>query len=124
MSKSSDFDKRINRYIIDRIECNDTDKEKIEFLERIFISDYGWAIRKIGRQKAVEEWLKGLPSILSIPFYNSDRLLLAFSFGRLNVGATEAQENKFINQYWTMISAKIVQLFNNPDKDYKLKGDL
>ena len=46
-----------------------TQKEKRTFLRETFESEYGWSIERLGRNAACQEWLRGLPSSISFPFY-------------------------------------------------------
>jgi hypothetical protein len=103
-------------YILDNIETEGYDvkatthKEKLEFLARTFRSEAGWNVQRIGLQKALEEWLMGLPSSLHIAFSNYDIINLAKEWGSLSQNATEKQEDKIINNYWRFMAANILKL--------------
>jgi len=133
MSKSSELDQTVKRYIIDGIAWDGYDGlpepkdigEKIQFLKDCFNSEYGWAIPRMGEQKAIHEWLQGLPSAVHIAFYNSDILKLAILWGSLPENATEKQEDKILDNYWNFMANKIGQLFHGyhvpkdvPEKQY------
>lgn len=46
--------------------------DKINKLYEVFKSEYGFMIERVGKYNAFKEWLQGLPSVLTIPFYNYD----------------------------------------------------
>lgn len=98
---TSDYDVNIN-----------TIEDKIRFVEKTFLSEYGYSVTKLGKQKAIQEWLMGLPSILTLPFYNVDILNLAKQWGALKNNATERAEDKILSNYWKLMASQLLQLFN------------
>jgi hypothetical protein len=88
-----------------------TDIDKIKFLKKTFLDEYGWAVGRMGLQSAVESWLRGLPSSLTLPFYNDEILEVAKQWGSLPINATEKQEDKILNNYWKLMAANVVKLF-------------
>lgn len=118
MSKSSELDKVVKRYIISQIDADgyddnpETVDEKIKFLHNIFLAEYGWCVDRIGPQDALREWFMGLPSSCHIEFMNHNILQLAIRWGSLPENATEKQENKILDNYWNFMAAKTCQLFN------------
>ena len=93
-----------------------TPDEKIRFLEKTFLSEYGWAVSRYGKQRAIQEWLMGLPSSIHLPFANYDILQLAKSWGTLPYNATERQEDKILSNYWKLMASTILKLFNQRKK--------
>jgi hypothetical protein len=126
MSKSSEMDQSIKRYIIANIIADgyqqdpETDAEKIAFLHDTFLSEYGFNIARYGRQGAVKEWLQGLPSAVSLPYMNCDVITLAIETGGLEPDHTEKQAQRIVENYFNFMAAKIVQLFDgyNVPKTY------
>ena len=55
--------------------------DKFGSLYEIFKSEYGWAIKRMGEKKAIIEWLQGLPSSISLPFYYFDIINLLYAIG-------------------------------------------
>lgn len=116
----STFDSIVKSYIIDCIDSSDralekepvTAFEKVQFLKRCFNSEYGHEIARIGKIKAMTNWLQGLPSCLHIEFSNYQILQLAKSWGSLPEKATENEEDRILNNYWNLIANKILQLFD------------
>lgn len=88
-----------------------TDIDKIKFLKKTFLDEYGWAVGRMGLQSAVESWLRGLPSSLTLPFYNDEILEVAKQWGSLPINSTEKQEDKILNNYWKLMAANVVKLF-------------
>ena len=89
-----------------------TPTEKIRFIEKIFLIEQGYLINRLGKQKAIEEWLRGLPSALTLPFYNYDILNIAKEWGTLKENATERQEDKILMNYWKLMSSQLLQMIN------------
>lgn len=110
--------KLAKQYLIDSIELDDygikatTDAQKVSALQKIFMDEYGWAVKRYGMQGAIKEWLMGIPSAVNIAFYNNDILKLARKWGTLPANATEKQEDKILKNYWNLMAANLVQLFN------------
>ncbi len=120
MSKSSELDKVVKLYLISCITSEGydviepvTNQEKIDFLRNTFNSEYGFNIARMGEQNALKEWFQGLPSSISVAFYNTDILDLAFKWGSISSTVTESQEQKILDNYFNLLAAKTVQLFND-----------
>ncbi len=119
MSKSSKFDKTVKQYILDRIDNGSySDKElvsnedKIKFLKSAFYAEYGWMVERSGESRALREWYQGLPSAVSIDFYNTDILKLANKWGYLSDNPAKAQEFKILDNWWNLLAVKTGQLFH------------
>jgi len=117
MSKSSELDKTVKKYILNAIdpdycEAKENDiNSLIAGLKTAFYAEHGFMVERIGEQAAVAEWLQGLPSAVSIDFYNHEILKLAVLWGSIPEDATEKQQDKIINNWFNFISNKIGQLF-------------
>lgn len=61
-------------------------------------------------QDRLEQWLRGLPSIINHPFSNYDILQWAIKIGTLPENHTEKQADKILENYWRWLAASIVQL--------------
>jgi hypothetical protein len=102
-----------------------TDKEKAEQLYKIFCSEYrGKHNDHINEILVFSEWLQGLPSTLTVTFYNYEILESAKNYGFFYMtrnGETveskgsilERQEERFLNNYWKEISYTFFNLKNN-----------
>lgn len=80
-----------------------TNKEKVDALYLIFSSEYkGNHNKHLSDVNIFAEWLQGLPSSLSVPFYNYEILENAEMNGyKLD---TEKQQDKFLAEYWLNLS--------------------
>ena len=87
-----------------------TPKEKLQYLQDTFKSEYGYAIERKGEQGARADWLSGLPSSINIPFYNNEILELAKKMGSLQAKPTEKQEDMVLDNYWNYMSNQIGRL--------------
>jgi hypothetical protein len=107
--------------------------DKIKTTYNIFKQEYGFMIDRVGEVNAFKEWLMGLPSVLSVPFMNSEILSLAKDNGFLNVQCItnhidgsktteyvyaegrmlERIEDRFLNNYWTNLALAFFNLKDN-----------
>lgn len=118
MSKSSELDRKVKLFILDNIDSDNyevsttTPAEKMAFLKATFMSEYGWRVTQVGRQEALIDYLQGLPSSVSLPFYYHDIIELAIKWGSLSQAPTDKQADKITDNYWNFMAAKICQLFD------------
>lgn len=82
---------------------------KLVFLKKTFLSEYGFNVKRMGTQKAMAEWLAGLPSVLDLPFYNDDIIKFAQKGGTLSKNPTNAQINAVLKNYWNYMANKALQ---------------
>lgn len=87
--------------------------ENIQNVHKIFLSEYGHEIKRRGEKNAFTEWLQGLPSILTVPFYNSEILNIAYIHGMIEANATEEEEDKFLERYFSSLSEAFFTLKDN-----------
>ena len=87
--------------------------DKVKEAHKIFKSEYGYNIARMGEKKAFCEWLQGLPSALTVPFYNYDILNLAYLHDEIKANATEEEEDKFLDAYFMNLSNAFFTLYNN-----------
>lgn len=81
---------------------NQSDFEKVQNVYKIFIDEYGWNLKRIGELNSFKEWLQGLPSVLTVPFYNFEILENAKAYGyKLD---SEKREDDFLDKYWGKLS--------------------
>ena len=90
---------------------NQSDFDKIQNVYKTFLSEYGWSIKRIGELNSFKEWLQGLPSVLTVPFYNYAILENAKNAGF--VLDTEDKEDTFLNLYWERLSKAFFNLKDN-----------
>lgn len=107
---------QVNMYILNAIDSEGYDiktttaKEKLQFLADTFKNEYGYNIKRIGYQRAMAEWISGLPSSFNIDFENWKILELAKEWGSLPKNPTEKQEDKILDNFFNFIAAKTIML--------------
>jgi hypothetical protein len=82
--------------------------DKIKTLYNIFKLEYGWNIERMGEKTAFAEWLSGLPSALTVPFYYYEMLENA-----KNYGMEIKDEDKFCEEYFMKLSEAFFTLKEN-----------
>jgi len=91
--------------------------DKIKTLYNIFKQEYGFMIERVGEVNAFKEWLQGLPSVLTVPFYNHDIINNATEAGLLTATSDdwfkEKQEDSFLDRYWIRLSEAFFNLKDN-----------
>ena len=86
-----------------------TDIQNIYF---IFKKEYVHENNKfMNEQILFTEWLQGLPSVLTVPFYNYDILKNARAAGYSLM--TETKEDDFLDAYWSRLSNAFFTLKEN-----------
>ncbi len=102
----------INNIDFEGYEINiESNFDKIRQVYKIFLSEFGHEQKRQGNVKAFTSWLQGLPSVLTVPFYNSEILDNAKKQGfNLN---TETKENDFLNTYFENLAIAFFTLKNN-----------
>ena len=110
----------VYRYILDCIDYDfiheygfkkqpKTDAEKLQAIFTIFNREYKRNVEKLGERKAYQEWLMGL-SVASIDYENYKILELAKLWGGIPQDASEAKEDKIINNWFNFITLKTFTL--------------
>jgi hypothetical protein len=74
-------------------------------------------IERVGEVNAFKEWLQGLPSVLTVPFYNYDIINNAREAGLLTATSDdwfkEKDEDSFLDRYWIRLSEAFFNLKDN-----------
>tara|TARA_R110002012_G_scaffold82672_1_gene208785 strand:+ start:1755 stop:2108 length:354 start_codon:yes stop_codon:yes gene_type:complete len=100
------------RYILDTIDIDGnelaTDQEKINYLFNRFYSEYGHAIERYGKYKAMSEWLSGLA--LDLPYIYGDIIEMSVEMGSIEEEPSEKLQSKVINNYWVFMANIILGL--------------
>jgi len=93
--------------------------DKIKTLYNIFKSEYVHDNNKhLNEVFLFSEWLRGLPSCLSVPFYNFDILENAKKAGLIKVenvapSVLDKKEDQFLTYYWERLAQAFFTLKNN-----------
>ena len=108
-----------NQYLLDGISFDGyglpeprTNKDKINLFFGVFMSEYGYNLKRMGEWDALTEWLSGLPSVIHMDFNNYDILERAKKYGSLTVDASEKDEDKLLENYWRFMANKLIVLRN------------
>ena len=91
--------------------CKDL-KQVIDKVHEIFTKVYVHNNNKhLPQNKVFKEWLQGLPSVLTVPFYNAEILESALLWG-FDV-STEEKEDEFLKNYWITLSNEFFNVKEN-----------
>ena len=108
----TEYKKNYKNYILSTIEEDGegnplkTDQEKINYIFDRFNSEYGWNIERVGKQKAMTEWLQGLA--LNIEYWNDAIVPLAIKMGSIDPNPSEKLQFKVIENYWSFMANVIL----------------
>ena len=104
----TEYKKNYKKYILNCIEldCEEkelkTDQEKINYIFDRFYSEYGWEVERVGKYKAMSNWLAGLA--LPIEYYNDDIIKLAIEMGSVDENPSEKLQAKICENYWDFMA--------------------
>ena len=104
----TEYKKKYKKYILDTVETglNDeplkTDEEKIKYIFDRFNSEYGFMIDRVGKQKAMSEWLSGLA--LDIEYYYDDIVKLAIKMGSIDENPSDKLRNRVEQGYFDFMA--------------------
>jgi hypothetical protein len=104
----TEYKKNYKKYILNCIEldCEDkelkTDQDKINYIFERFYSEYSFMINKVGKYKAMSEWLSGLA--LPIEFYYDDIVKLAIKMGSIDQNPSDKIRQKVEQGYFDFMS--------------------
>ena len=110
----TEYKKNYKNYILSTIEEDgegkplNTEQEKIKYLFNRFNSEYGFMIERVGKQKALAEWLSGLA--LDLEYCYSDIIKLAIKMGSIDENPSEKMQSKVCEKYWDFM-ANIIMSF-------------
>jgi hypothetical protein len=108
----TEYKKNYKNYILNTIEEDgegkplNTEQEKVKYLFNRFNSEYGFMIERVGKQKALAEWLSGLA--LNIEFYNNAIVELAIKMGSLEENASQKLKDKVCDNYFPFMANVIL----------------
>ena len=93
----------------------ETEAEKIQFLKDTFYSELGWNVQRKGLRPVCQDWLQGLASACTVPFYNGEIIeLYEKSLGRK---LSEVEQDRILfsntNSYWYNLSLTLADIFKN-----------
>lgn len=112
-TNSGIYKNAINQYLLNGIEFEGTDKEKINYVFECFISEYWHDYNKKyynnNVQTGLKNWLMGLPSAIYVSFYNHEILEVTKMLHNVTE-LTEDQEITILQNWFSHIAFKLIQL--------------
>lgn len=91
------------------VEKPQTDKEKIDLAYKLFRKEY---VHEHNKHRSdvynIAEWLMGLPSIMTVPFFNKEILEKAKENGY--TFDNEWAEDVFLEMYWSRLATSFINL--------------
>ena len=108
----TEYKKNYKNYILSTIEEDSegnpitTEQEKINYIFNRFNSEYGWNIERVGKYKAMSEWLSGLA--LDIEYYNDAIVELAVKMGSIDPNPSDKLKDKVTQNYWDFMANVIL----------------
>jgi hypothetical protein len=108
----TEYKKNYKNYILSTIEEDGegkplrTDKEKINYIFDRFNSEYGFMVERVGKQKAISEWLSGLA--LDLPFYYNEIVDLAIEMGSIDPNPNDKLRERVEQGYWDFMANIII----------------
>ena len=79
-----------------------TDQEKINYIFDRFNSEYGWKVERIGKFKAMSDWLSGLA--LPIDYYYDDIVKLAIKMGSIDENPSDKLRSRVEQGYFDFMA--------------------
>jgi hypothetical protein len=107
------YKKNYKKYILDcvQLDCEDkelkTEQEKINYIFDRFNSEYNWKIERVGKFKAMSEWLSGLA--LPIEYYYDDIVKLAIRMGSIDDNPSDKLRSKVEQGYFDFMANIILE---------------
>jgi len=108
----TEYKKNYKNYILSTIEEDSegnpitTEQEKVNYIFNRFNSEYGWNIERVGKYKAMSEWLSGLA--LNIEYYDDAIVELAVKMGSIDPNPSDKLKDKVANNYWDFMANVIL----------------
>ena len=109
------YKENYKNYILDCIDSEDdlinqelTRDQKIQYLFNRFNSEYGWNIQRVGKYKAMQEWLSGLA--INIPYTYFDIIELAKEMGSIDSNPSEALKDRVCENYFSFMAQMVLLL--------------
>ena len=109
----TEYKKNYKNYILSTIEEDSegkpitTDQEKINYIFDRFNSEYDWKIERVGKFKAMSEWLSGLA--LPIEYYYDDIVELAIKMGSIDKNPSDKLRSKVEQNYFDFMANIILE---------------
>lgn len=107
-TKNTAATQAVRKYVVSVIDFEGTDAEKLQFFFDTLQSEYGHEVSRLGMQRAITEYLRGLPSSINHAFMNHEIIYLLTEWGYIHVMTTEAKEEWELDQYWVRLAGSLI----------------
>lgn len=104
----TEYKKNYKNYILKTIEEDSegnpitTEQDKINYIFDRFYSEYGWNVDRVGKLKAMTDWLQGLA--LNIEYWDDEIVPLAIKMGSIDPNPSDKLKTKVIENYWSFMA--------------------
>ena len=105
---------RYKQYILDQITDDGWDnpltdrREKIAHIMEKFSKEHGWEVPRLGKHKAISEWLSGCA--LPIPTYNGEIIDLAIEMGSIEENPSDTLIDRVLENYYPFMANMILEM--------------
>tara|TARA_Y100001951_G_C11171381_1_gene200456 strand:+ start:174 stop:554 length:381 start_codon:yes stop_codon:yes gene_type:complete len=102
------YKKNYINYILESLEWDGSvsedmpEQDRIAYLSDRFNDENGYMVDRVGKQKAIAEWLRGLP--LSIPCYYNEVIDLAVEMRSIDPNPSEQTRELVWNRYYDFMA--------------------
>lgn len=113
------MNEKLKKYILESVDGQPYDEspesaaEKMAFVEKIFNLEKGHEIIRIGKVRAVTNWIGGLPSAIDIEYRSHKILELGINFGMLSKNASDKRQDDFINDWFRMVGYNLLNMIES-----------
>tara|TARA_R110000787_G_scaffold4116_1_gene15991 strand:- start:679 stop:1050 length:372 start_codon:yes stop_codon:yes gene_type:complete len=108
------YKKNYREYILNCVELDNegellkTDQEKINYIFNRFNDEYSWNIERVGKFRAMSEWLSGLALPIEYMYHNI--VELAVKLGSINPNPSNKLYDKVCDTYFDFMANIILGL--------------
>lgn len=92
-------------------------KEKLQAIHDAYVKEFAYSnnVSRYNNNRSVmfSEWLKGLPSLMNIDFYNAEIISLLMSWGFITEKSRYSTINKHINSFFLYVSMAFFKLLED-----------
>lgn len=116
MSNKQIIQKQVREYLMSVIDGSDygvvteTEQQKKDFIKETFWSEYGFNVKRVGLQKACQDYLMGLPSSCSVEYWNDEIIKMLKSWGVIKESMREETQHKKVDKYWIRLSSELSKI--------------
>lgn len=118
----------IQNYLLNNLDFNDylgccgieklpeTTQEKLQAFKQVVMAEYGYNFNQNHNkayQAVLTDYLQGLPSCLTIHFYNNDIINQLIKWNVASENMTDEQYHDLCDQWWRVMGAKLKMLLSN-----------